>query len=141
MNDKNVGKVHWSFWLIGSITLIWNILGVINFFAQMNPEVLAAYRDTERALVEGRPLWATIGFALAVFGGALGCLLLLLKKSVANYLFIASLIGVVVTLIHSFGVGINFGMGEIVGIILMPLAVAVFLIWYAKKSESKGWIS
>ena len=141
MNDKTVGSVHWSFWVIGAIALIWNVMGVINFFEQMNPNVLVAYRASERAIVEGRPLWATIGFAIAVFGGALGCLLLLLRKSAAYYLFVASLLGVIVTMTHALGVGIDFGLGEILGIILMPLVVAVFLIWYSKQAKSKGWIS
>ena len=141
MDDENVAGVHWSFWVIGAVALLWNVLGVINFFMQMNPEMLNAYRESERAIIEGRPTWATGGFAIAVFGGALGCLLLLLRKSAAYYLFIASLLGVVVTMLHTLGIGIDFGLGEILGIILMPLVVAAFLIWYSKRAESKGWIS
>jgi len=141
MNDKNIGGVHWSFWLIGAVALIWNVMGVINFFVQMNPDVLAAYRESERAIIEGRPAWATGGFAIAVFGGVLGCLLLLLRKSTAYYLFIASLLGMIVTMTHTLGVDIDFGLGEILGIILMPFVVATFLIWYSKQVESKGWIS
>lgn len=140
MNDKAVGKVHWSFWLIGALMLIWNVLGCINFFAQMNPEVLAAYRESERAIVEGRPAWATGAFAIAVFGGALGCILLLLRKSAAFYLFIASLLGVIVTMTHTLGAGVDLGFGEILGIILMPLVVAAFSIGYSKWAESKGWV-
>ena len=30
---------------------------------------------------------------------------------------------------------------EIVMMILMPLVVAVFLIWYSKRAISKGWIN
>ncbi len=141
MSDKPVIGVHWSFWVIGAIALIWNVMGVINFFVQMNPDVLDAYRESERAIIEGRPGWATGAFAIVVFGGALGCVLLLMRKSAAYYVFIASLLGVIVTMIHTLGVGIDFGLGEILGIILMPLVVAVFLIWYAKHAESKGWIS
>lgn len=141
MNDNATNGVHWSFWVIGAVALVWNVMGVINFFVQMSPEVLAAYRESERAIIEGRPIWATGGFAIAVFGGALGSLLLLLRKSAAYYLFIASLLGVIVTMIHALGVGIDFGLGEILGIILMPLVMAVFLIWYSKQAESKGWIS
>ena len=141
MNDKTVGGVHWSFWAIGAVALIWNVIGAINFFWQMNADALAAMPESHRAIVEGRPVWATGGFAIAVFGGALGCLLLLLRKSAAYYLFIASLLGVIVTMIHTLGVGIDFGLGEILGIILMPLVVAAFLIWYSKQAESKGWIS
>ena len=141
MNDENVGGIHWSFWVIGAVALIWNVMGVINFFVQMNPDMLAAYRESERAIIEGRPAWATGAFAIAVFGGTLGCLLLLLRKSAAYYLFIASLLGVVVTMVHTLGVGIDFSLGEILGIILIPLVVAAFLIWYSKLSQSKGWVS
>ncbi len=139
MTDKAV-RVHWSFWAIGAIALIWNVMGAINFVAQMNPDTLAAYRESERAMIEGRPAWATVAFAIAVFGGALGCVLLLLKRSAAFYLFIASLLGVIVTMMHTLGAGIDFGLGEILGIILMPLVLAAFLIWYAKLAESKDWI-
>ncbi len=144
MNDETVGGVHWSFWTIGAVALIWNVMGVINYLVQMNADSLAAYREVERAIIEGRPAWATGAFAIAVFGGALGCLLLLLRKSVAYYLFIASLLGVIVTMTHTLGIvdsTIDFGPFEILLIILMPLVVAAFLIWYAKHAESKGWIS
>ncbi len=144
MNDETVGGVHWSFWAIGAVTLIWNVMGVINFFAQMNADALASFPESHRAIIEGRPAWATGAFAIAVFGGALGCLLLLLRKSAAYYLFIASLLGVIVQLIHTLGIAsstIDFSPFDISMIILMPLVVAAFLIWYSKWAESKGWIS
>ncbi len=143
MNDENVGGVHWSFWAIGAVALIWNVMGVINFFVQMNADALAAMPEAHRAIVEGRPAWATGGFAIAVFGGALGCLLLLLGKSAAYYLFIGSLLGVIVQLIHTLGVAsstIDFSPFDILMIILMPLVAAAFLIWYSKWAQSKGWI-
>jgi len=144
MNDKTVRGVHWSFWAIGAVTLIWNVMGIMNFFGQMNADTLAAMPESHRSIAEGRPVWATGAFAIAVFGGALGCLLLLLRKSAAFYLFIASLIGVVVQMIPFFGMTgatIDFRFIDILLTILMPLAVAVFLIWYSKQAESKGWIN
>ena len=139
MNEKTDSGVHWSFWAIGAVALIWNVLGVTNFFVQMNADSLVAYREVERAIIGGRPAWATGAFAIAVFGGTLGCLLLLLRKSAAYYLFIASVLGVIVTMTHTLSVEIDFGFGEILGIILMPLVVAAYLIWYSKHVESKGW--
>ena len=139
MNDETVGRVPWSFWVIGAVALVWNIMGIINFFMQMNPDALAMYRESERAIVENRPAWATGAFAIAVFGGALGCLLLLLRKSAAYYFFIASLLGVGVAMTHTLSLGIGFGLGEILGIVLMPLVVAAFLFWYSKQAHSKGW--
>jgi hypothetical protein len=144
MRDETVGGVHWSFWMIGAVALIWNVMGVVNFFMQMNADTLAAMPESERAIIAGRPAWATAAFALAVFGGALGCLLLLLRKSAAYYLFIASLLGVIVQTIPYLGIAgppINYGPFELSMIIVMPLAVAAFLIWYSKQAERKGWIS
>ena len=141
MNEESANGVHWSFWVIGAIALIWNALSVVNYFVQMDPDVISAYRGSEQAIIVGRPAWATGAFAIAVFAGAIGSLLLLLRRSAASYLFIASLIGVIGTMIHALGVDAEFGPGEIVGIIVMPLAVAAFLIWYTKSTQAKGWIS
>ena len=141
MSDDSAGIVHWSFWAIIIFMLIWNVMGCINFFIQMNPEMVASYRENEQAIITGRPIWAKVAFAIGVFGGALGCLLLLAKKSIAFYFFIASLLGVVVTMIHTLSIGIEFGIGEVIGIIIAPLMVAVFLIWYSKYVQNKGWIS
>lgn len=144
MNSESVGSVHWSFWVIGAVALIWNVMGGINFFAQMNAEMVTSMPETHRAITETRPAWATGAFAVAVFGGALGCLLLLLKKPSASYLFIASLLGVTVTMIHTLGVVSStdgFTPFEIVMMVVMPLVVAAFLIWYSKRVERKGWIS
>ena len=66
MSKNKNRRVHWSFWLIAIITLVWNILGSVNFLVQMNPEMHTAYRENERLIIEGRPIWATAGFAVAV---------------------------------------------------------------------------
>lgn len=144
MSNKTVSGVHWSFWAISVLALIWNLMGCINFLLQMNAEVLASFPESHRVLIEGRPVWATAGFAIAVFGGALGCLLLLLRKTAAYYLFIASLLGVIVTMIHTIGIvrsANGFSPFEVLLAILMPLVVAAFLIWYSKWVERRGWIS
>jgi len=144
MSDGTARGVHWSFWAIGAVALIWNVMGVMNYVWQMTADTLVAYSEAERAIIEGRPAWATGAFAVAVFGGALGGLLLLLRKAAAFYAFIASLLGVAATHIHTLGVAagstVDFGPAEILAI-LMSLVVAAFLIWYAKRAESKGWIS
>lgn len=133
-------RPHWSFWLISGLMLLWNVAGSANFIVQMNPDMIASYREHEQTLISNRPLWATAGFAFAVFGGAIGCILLLLRKRIAMTFFILSLIGVVITIIHSLLSGVQFGMTEIMGIIMLPLEVAVFAIWYTWFTRRKGWV-
>jgi hypothetical protein len=140
MSDKSVGGIHWSFWVIGAVMLIFNVMGVINYFVQMNEDSRASFPEVYRPIIEGRPAWATAAFAIAVFGGSLGCLMLLLRKSSAFFVFIVSLLGVVVTMMHIFGVA-GFSSFEIWMGVLMQLVVTAFLIWYSKWAESKGWIS
>ena len=140
MNDKTVGGIHWSFWIIIVVTLIFNVMGVINYFVQMNADSLASFPEHYRPIIEGRPAWATAAFAIAVFGGSLGSLLLLLRKSAAIYVLIASLLGVIVTMMHIFGVA-GLRSFEIWIGVLMQLVVTAFLIWYSKLAERKGWIS
>ena len=115
-------------------------MGSVNFIVQMDPDMVSSYRESEQAIIIGRPVWATLGFAAAVFGGALGCLLLMLKNSISIKVFMLSLVGVFVTTVHTLGADINFGFGELIGIIIMPLAVAVFLVWYSKYVERKDWM-
>jgi uncharacterized membrane protein len=144
MSDRNAVRVHWSFWAIGAIALIWNAMGVINFFMQMNAVAVAAMPETQRAIIESRPAWATAAFAIAVFGGAFGCLLLLLKKSAATNLFIASLLGMVLQTIPNLGLlssSIKLSPVEMSIMVIMPLAVAVFLLWYSIHAKHKRWIS
>jgi hypothetical protein len=140
MNDKTVGGVHWSFWVIGVVTLLYNVMGVINYFVQMNADSLASFPESYRPIIEDRPAWATTAIAIAVFGAALGCLLLLLKKSAASYVFIASLLGVLVSMMHIFGVA-GLSSFEVWMGVLMQLVVTAFLIWYSKYTQSKGWIN
>jgi len=144
MSNGAVRGVHWSFWLICVFALLWNIGGAINYLMQTNLEFVSTLPETHRAIIEGRPIWATGGFAIGVFGGAIGCLLLLLRKSIAFYVFIISLLGIIITMIHTINVAsskINFSMGEIFVMILLPIIVAVVLIWYTKKVTRKSWVN
>lgn len=143
MNEKTSTAIHWSFWVISIIGLIWNALGGVNYIMQTNAEFVATLPDTHRAIIEGRPAWATGGFALTVFGGAVGCLLLLLRNSAAMYLFIVSLLGVIVTMVHTLRVGttvIEFDAAEVFVMIVLPVIVAGLLLWYARHAQIRGWI-
>jgi len=139
MNDKIVSRVHWSFWVVGIVGLIFNIMGCLNYISQMNAEMVASMSDTVRAIIESRPTWGTVAFAIAVFGGALGAILLLFRKSSAYYVFIASLVGAVVAQIPLLGMA-DFPVGVLIGG-LSQLVVTVFLIWYSKWTKCKDWIS
>ena len=138
MNENERGKVHWSFWAISAVGLVFNLMGCANFISQLSPEMVASMPAPIRVIIETRPAWATGAFAIAVFGGALGGILLLLRKSSASYMFVASLLGAVGAQFPFFGVD-GFPVEAMVGW-LSQLVVGVFLIWYSKWAERRGWV-
>jgi hypothetical protein len=138
MPEKILSGAHWSFWIIGAIGLVFNLMGCINFISQMNADMVSSMPEAYRAIVESRPAWGTGAFALAVFGGALGCLLLLLRKSTAFYVFIASLVGAIAAQIPLVGMA-GFPVEALIGG-LSQAVIGAFLIWYSKRVERKGWI-
>ena len=64
---------------------------------QMNVEaVMSRFPPQQRAYFESFPLWAVAFWAIGVFGGVIGCLLLLLKNRLAFPVLLASVIGAIV---------------------------------------------
>ena len=96
--------------------------------------------NSSSATVRLPRVWATGAMAVSVFGGALGGLLLLFRKSLAYYFFIMSLIGTIITMSHAMGVS-GAGPRQIFEGLLMPVVMSIVFIWYSKMVTRKGWIS
>jgi hypothetical protein len=131
--------------VVAWVAFVWNLLGVAAFAAQMmmTPEMIASLPEAERGLYENIPMWVNVAFGCAVIGGAIGSLLLALKKSVAFYVLIISLIGVCVQMYHSFFIIDSvavYGPGSVVMPGMVTL-IAIALVWFAKDANSKGWTS
>ena len=135
-------RVPWSFWVIGLIGLLWNIGGAANYIMQTNPEMVTQMPASHQAIINGRPAWATGGFAIGVFLGALGCLMLLLRRTIATPILLVSLIGIVVTVVHTIMVSTThtFTTGELVIMAAMPVLVGIALWSYAVRAGKRFWL-
>jgi len=100
------------------------------------------YTEEQIKLITETPAWANGAFAIAVFGGVLGCILLLLRKKLAKTVFLLSLIGIVVQMYYNFFVIDSIAIyGP--GATIMPIMIilfALYLIWYSKFCIKKNWI-
>ena len=127
------------------IALVWNLLGVMVFVGHMmmTPEKIAQLPLAEQALYDAVPLWATIAFAFAVFGGALGSLALLMKKSHCYPLFIASFVGVIVQQVHSFFISNSYEVYGLGGTIMpiMVVVIALALMLFSAKGHKHHWFN
>ncbi|MCB9070364.1 MAG: hypothetical protein H6629_21520 [Calditrichae bacterium] len=124
---------------------IWNLLGCLAYLSDvmLTPEDIAAMSEAEQALYAARPAWAVGATAIAVWGGALGCLGLILRKSWANLVLMLSLAGVVVQDIALFGMSNAAAMaGPVVYVMQgVVLLVAIGLVLLSRKALKLGWIS
>lgn len=132
------------FWIISAIALAWNLLGVSFYLMQAyrTESFKAMYTEEQLEVISNMPAWATAAFGVAVFGGVLGSLLLLLRRRLANIVFLLSFIGIIVQFGYNFFVADSmkvYGPGALVMPIL-TIAFGLFLIIYSKKCIHKGWL-
>ena len=139
---KTLGR-PWHLWLIGIVGGLWSSMGVISFMlTQMKVEaVMSRFPPQQREYFESFPLWAVAFWAIGVFGGVIGCLLLLLKNRLAFPVLLASVIGVTVC---NLGGLLLLGGMEVMGgtsdlsLTVFPVIVAAFLAYYARAMSKKG---
>ena len=138
-------KIPIWFWIVAIIMLLWNLSGLASFFYHVFiPEAdLAAMPDVERTIMENYPLYAMIAFAIAVFGGVLGCIGLLTKKKWAKSFFLASMLGMLVQIIHDLFMTqmIEAYGNEAYVMPILVLGFGFFLIWLSNYGIKKNWLS
>lgn len=145
MNSRNTVPAPKWFIAFAILALVWNLLGVMAFYMQVNttPDTIATMPEAEQALYNNYPGWALIAFACAVFGGVLGSLLLVLKKNLAGPLLLISLIGVLVQVGHTVFVAKAYevyGPGSLV-MPIMLVVIAAYLVMLAGKAKKNSWTS
>ena len=137
--DSQAGKPPIWFWIVSALALIWNAMGVKAYLDQAyNTEAHQAMINTPELLdmVANAPSWVTAAFALAVFGGALGCLLLLLRKRLASTVLLISFVAIIIQMSY-----ITFSLKMADAMTPMIIIVGALLVWLSKIATKKGWLS
>ncbi len=138
-------KIPKWYWVAAVAGLLWNLLGVSAFVMQMliSPDMLENMAEAERMALEANPTWFTVAYGTSVIAGALGCSFMMLRNKLATPLFIISFISVLVQMYYSFFMSehiTDYGPGAM-SMPIMIIIIGIFLIWFARSSRAKGWIS
>lgn len=130
---------------VGIIAIVWNLMGVLAYIAHlaMTPEMLNALPEAEQALYADIPMWANIAFAVAVWAGLIGSILLFLKKAFSFEILVASFFGVLIQMYHSFFVIDSIAVYGPGGAIMpiMVILIAAYLAYLGKQSKENHWTS
>lgn len=134
------------FSIVSIIATLWNLFGVIQYLSDvtMSDEAKSLLDPNLVTLMDSTPKLITALYALAVWGGFVASVLLLLKKAKALVLFQISLIAVVLnTAYYIFFTNGPEVVGEAAyyGLQSTIIIVAVLLVYLSKKAVSKNWIS
>ena len=144
-NSQTVKPPVW-FWVVSVFALLWNLMGVMNYLGQafMKEELQAQMPADQVVLMENTPAWVTAAFAIAVWGGALGCIALLLRKKWAKAALSISLVGILAQMGYSFfmtNAAEVYGQTQGIIIPLLVITIGVFLLLFARLSDKKMWLS
>ena len=131
------------FWVAAGLGLAWNVFGAVQFIGSLNAtsESLHAQGMTaeQAAVMLGYPAWMTIAFAIGVFGGIIGCVLLLLRNKLAFPVFLASLLGYIVLYIGDITEGVFAALGTPQVVVLsIVVIIAAALLWLARFAAGRG---
>ena len=143
MSDSK--KPNVSFWVISSIALIWNLMGVDGYLNQTykTESFKSMYSEEQLEIIFNSPTWVTVAFAMAVFSSVVAVVLLFFRKKSSKVFFVIGLLAVIVQTVYNvfMNPGIDlYGSIEYSMLTIIPL-FSIFLVWYSRFIDAKGWLS
>jgi hypothetical protein len=130
-------------WVIGLVALLWNAYGAMDYVMTQtrNESYLSAFTPEQLDFFFSFPAWLVALWAIAVWGGLLGSIVLLMRKRLAVPVFLVSVIAMATTSIYNyvFSNGMEI-MGDAFSIVFTAVIflVALGLWWYARSMADRG---
>jgi uncharacterized membrane protein len=138
-------KAPWHFWAVGILGTLWNSIGAFSYYMTQtrNETYLKSVPPEQLEFYFSAPSWVVAAWAIGVWGGLLGCLLLLLRKGVAVPILLASMVGAALLLIRNYVLAeglevVGAGGAAFAGFIVV---VAFGLWWYARRMKALGLLA
>tara|TARA_B110000037_G_scaffold24109_1_gene27656 strand:- start:10419 stop:10841 length:423 start_codon:yes stop_codon:yes gene_type:complete len=131
---SDLQKPQLGYWVIAVLGLIWNVMGCWNYISQTSPEAITNMPKAYQVVVNSRPALVTAAFCIGVFGGALGCVLMIIQRAIARPVLLISLVGIVVTMVHAIlAIGTEAGAMLIIAGTGLSVIISTFFIWYTHR--------
>lgn len=100
----NRAPTPWHLWVVAIAALLWNAMGAFDYLMTQtrNEAYMANFTAEQIEFFYGLPVVVVAAWAIAVWGGLLGSILLLLRRKLAVWVFLCSLVAMVLTTIHNY---------------------------------------
>ena len=137
------GRTPVHLWIVGILALLCNAFGCYDYLMTetANAAYLANYAPDQLDYFNSLPAWLVAPWALGVWGGLIGSILLLMRNRYAVWAFGLSLLGCIVVVAYemlatTMPASMTEGMMGIMPWVI--LVIAAFLLWYSLSEEKKG---
>ncbi len=142
LNEINVNSTPWHLWVVGVVALVWSSGGAYDYVMTQtqNEAYMSNFTPEQLEFFYGFPTWVVAAWAMAVWGGVLGSILLLLRRGEAVWAYLASLSFLVITMIQNFVFSNGMEvMGSTFELIFSAAIffIAVLLFLYARAMRDK----
>lgn len=83
--QKPALKAPWHLYLIGTLAVLWNAVGVFDFLATATqfPPYMERFPEAARQYWETQPVWVYAVWAMSVFASLVGAILILRREALA----------------------------------------------------------
>lgn len=136
-------RTPWHLWIVGGLALLWNAFGAFDYSMTQsrNAAYMAGFTPEQLAFLYGMPALVRSAWAVGVWGGVAGSLLLLLRRRMAVWVYLASIVGVVTLHVHNYVLSDGLSVaGDAFSLILAAVIaiVALLLFAYASVMRRRG---
>ncbi len=139
---SRMSEVPKHLWIVGVLSLLWNATGAHGYYVTQtkNEKYLEAWTPEQLEFMYAYPAWMVSCWALAVFGGVLGSLLLLLRKRLALPVFALSFVCMAVSSLRNYGLSDGLEVMGAAGFVftLAIFVVSLLLVVYSKRMTDEG---
>ena len=130
-------------WIVGILALLWNGYACYEYLMTnlRDPAFMARIPADQLAFMDSLPSWLTAFWALGVWDGLAGAILLLIRNRYAAWAFALSLAGAVIGLGYQMFVAkmpASMTAGAMAYMPWVVIIVCVALLWYARSEAKKG---
>ena len=130
------------YWIAATISLLLMILPALGAAIHLTTDPATLPLD-ERVQYEAEPIWMVAAFGLTGLAGAVGALMLILRRRQAETLILVSLVGIALWFA---GLFVNAQLRDLLSTGQIAMAIIVVAIvwtiyWFARHSRQRGWLS
>ncbi len=125
---NNPADTPWHLWVVGTVGLLWSAMGAMDYVMTQtrNENYMVAFTPDQLEFFYGFPVWVEASWAIAVWGGVIGSIFLLLRHRIAVWLFLASLVAMLITSFQNYV--LSNGMEVIGDTFSIVFTLVIFLV-------------